>query len=332
MSKTLRITFIILIVLLIGFISGPRVSKPQVNTELTPFQGSLDEAVEVIQRDSIENETRPGNASKFIWYNDSLKNKTEYVLVYLHGFSASPEEGNPAHYYFANRYGMNLYIPRLFEHGLKKDIPLKNFTGEGFINSAKEAIAKAKVLGDKVIIMACSTGATAGLYIASGNPDIHALICYSPNVDLYDKTSNIITMPWGVQLSKMVIGGDIYHWDADSIRQQYWYTDYAVESIAEMKAMLQTTMVTEVFNKIEQPLFMGYYYKNEKEQDNTVSVEKMKEMFNQLATPKTLKRRVAFPNVANHAIQNKYSSNDYEAVLQETYRFAEEILDLKPIE
>ena len=40
---------------------------------------------------------KPENEARIIWQNDSLKNKTEYAVVYLHGFSASQEEGDPVH-------------------------------------------------------------------------------------------------------------------------------------------------------------------------------------------------------------------------------------------
>ena len=42
--------------------------------------------------------------------NDSLKEKTEYAVVYLHGFSASQEEGDPVHYDFAKKFGCNLFL------------------------------------------------------------------------------------------------------------------------------------------------------------------------------------------------------------------------------
>ena len=55
---------------------------------------------------------KPGNEAKIIWYNDSTKKKTPFSLIYLHGFSASHEEGNPIHTQIAKEYGMNLFLSR----------------------------------------------------------------------------------------------------------------------------------------------------------------------------------------------------------------------------
>ncbi len=44
--------------------------------------------------------------------NDSLKEKTEYAVVYLHGFSASQEEGDPVHYTVCKKIRMqSLSVP-----------------------------------------------------------------------------------------------------------------------------------------------------------------------------------------------------------------------------
>ncbi len=60
--------------------------------------------------------------------NDSLKGKTEYALVYLHGFTASQGEGNPVHRDLAKKFGCNLYLSRLAEHGIDTTEPMVNLT------------------------------------------------------------------------------------------------------------------------------------------------------------------------------------------------------------
>ncbi len=59
-----------------------------------------------------------------------LKNKTEYSLVYLHGFSASQAEGDPVHRNIAKLFGCNLYLSRLAEHGIDTAEPMMNLTAE----------------------------------------------------------------------------------------------------------------------------------------------------------------------------------------------------------
>lgn len=330
MKKIFRYLGIVALLIIISYALGPKVEVPELTTELPELNIKLSELETSIKDREAALSIKPGNESQLIWANDSLKQKTNYALVYLHGFSASPEEGNPAHIEFAKRYGMNLYVPRLFEHGLESKENMLNFTAKGFLGSAKEAIAVGKLLGDSVIVMACSTGGTAALFTASGNPDIHSLILYSPNIDLYNKSSNLITMPWGLQLLQLINGGNIHTWEGHEEAQKYWHTSYRIESIVQMKLLLQTTMKENVFRKVEQPVFMGYYYKNEEEQDNAVSVQRMHEMFVQLGTATEHKRSIAFPDAETHGIQNKYFSKDFEGVVKSSYAFAEEVLGLKP--
>ena len=321
----------VIITLAIIYLLGPKVEIPELSTQLLNVSSNLIELEKSILEKENALPIKPGNASQLVWANDSVKEKTPYSLVYLHGFSASPEEGNPVHRAFAKHFGMNLYIPRLYKHGLDTENTMLDFTAEGFIESAKEAIAVGQQIGDSVIVMSCSTGGTAALFIASGNPDIHSLILYSPNIDLYNTSSNLITMPWGLTLLKTINGGDTYTWQAHEEAQKYWHTSYRIESVVQMKGLLQATMKEEIFNKIHQPIFIGYYYKNEEEQDKTVSVKRMHEMYNQVSSPESKKRKVPFPNANTHGIQNIYFSNDYEGVLNATILYAEEVLKLPPV-
>jgi hypothetical protein len=80
-------------------------------------------------------------------------------------------------------------------------------------------------------------------------------------------------------------------------------------------------MKPEVFSRIKCPVFLGYYYKNETEQDNTVSVPAMLKMFDELGTPENLKEKKAFPMVAAHVIASYVRSKDWQSVEKETDNF-----------
>ena len=91
-------------------------------------------------------------------------------------------------------------------------------------------------------------------------------------------------------------------------------------------------MTESTFKAIKQPVFAGYYYKNEDEKDDIVSIDRINKMFEQLGTPDELKRKIAFANANTHVINSKLMSEELEGVRQETFKFCEEILGLQPID
>ena len=327
LKKTLTYIGVITVVVVVTYLLGPKVDSPNLTTQISENTLSLLEIDKLLAQKNNNPNIREGNHSRLIWA-DSIPKKTKYSVVYLHGFSASPAETEVIYTNFSKRYGVNLYAPRLYKHGLKDTEPLLDFTAEGYLASAKKAIAIGKQLGEKVILICVSTGATAGLYLASENPEIEAIILSSPNIDVYDTNSNLVTKPWGKQLLKLIMGGDYQTWTPPNGAEKYWYSKYRIEAIVQLKLLIQSTMKKEVFEKIKQPLFMAYYYKNEEEQDKTVSVKRMKEMFAQIATSEENKYQIAIPEAKNHSIASRFFTEEYKTVEKEIYHFADTILKL----
>jgi esterase/lipase len=81
----------------------------------------------------------------------------------------------------ANAFGANLYVPRLYGHGLEEEEPMLNFNNEDFWESGKEALEVAKRLGDKIIVLGTSHGGSLGLVLAN-DEQIKALALYGPNI------------------------------------------------------------------------------------------------------------------------------------------------------
>ncbi len=331
-----KILYILVPLLLLTalYLAGPKYQVADFDKTLPHIQISGDSLDHYVKhRESQVRNLKNDNEARIIWANDSLKNKTPYALVYLHGFSASQGEGDPIHRDFAKRYGCNLYLSRLADHGIRSDHALLGMTPARLVNSAKEAIAIGKQLGNKVILMSTSTGGTLSLYLAEGDPDIAALILYSPNIRINNPFVGLLTGHWGLQLGRLIAGGKnlVYpvKTPADSI---YWDDSYRVEAVIYLQALIDKTMTKDVFSKVTQPVFLGYYYKDEKHQDPVCRVDAMLDMFNELGTPDSLKVKEAFPDAGEHVIASKYKSNDWEGVQKATYKFAENVLGMKPVE
>ena len=321
----------ILGVLVIIFLLGPKADRPDFSS-LVIRNFTLD--LQALEDSLAESEAafplKPDNEARIIWATPYQK--TAYCMVYLHGNGASQEEGDPIHEALAARYGCNLYLSRLEDHGLEGDNPLLNIDAVKWMQSALDAIAIGKTLGEKVILVSCSTGSTLALYLASKYPDlVEAQIMLSPNVDYYDPRSFMMAGHWGMQITKLILGSDFYAWKAPLSAQQYWYTRYRVEGIITLKAIIDETMTEENFNVINDPLYLSYYYKDDEHQDQVVSVKRIKEMFNQVSTPVAFKKEVALNDAGTHIIGSSLFNENLESVWSPLVSYCEEVLHLSPV-
>lgn len=327
--KFLKWLGIILLVLIIVYFLGPMPATPKFTNDLPTLPADPKELEQYIGNNEATHKLKPDNEARILWLNDSLKAPTEYAVVYLHGFSASQEEGDPVHYAFAQKFGCNLFLARLAEHGIDTTEPLLNFTAEKLWNSAKEAYAIAKQLGKKVILMATSTGGTVALRLAAEYPEIAGLILLSPNIAINDPNAWLLNNHWGLQIARLVKGKYNTSKDTTALYAQYWNTRYRMEASVQLEELLESTMKESTFKKIKQPTLMLYYFKDEDNQDEVVKVSAMKRMFNQLGTATNLKRQVPIPNAANHVIGSYVRSKDIQTVQDECEKFAADILGLK---
>jgi len=330
MKKTALIVAVCIASIAVLFFLGPK--APEADLDPTPvnIEVGLNEIEGHLRsKESHHPSLKPGNEAGIVWAGDSV-HRSEYAVVFLHGFSASKVEGRPVTTRFAEDFGMNLLEPRLYGHGLDTSDALIDLTPENYLNSAREAVALAKVIGEKVIVMSSSTGGTLSLYLAAHDPGIAAVICYSPNIEIFDPKAKLLTMPWGMPVARLVSGGDFRSYEASEEFQRYWQTRTRLEGALAVQSLIEATMTSETFARITQPVFVGCYYKSETEQDHVVSVAAMHTMMPQLGTEEPNKRLVEFPDSRNHVITNPLRSADVDGVLRETGRFAQEVLGIRP--
>lgn len=324
--KILENTIYTLAVIFGLFIIGPEVETPDLEKPLPEIENKLSELKDwVASKEASFDNIKPDNASKIIFY-DSIPQKTTYSVLYLHGFSASAGEGNPVHQNIAKALKANLYLPRLSDHGLIEDEPLLHFTAQRYLDSAKEALAVAKKLGEKVILVSSSSGGTLSL-ILGDDPQIAALLLFGPNVEIYNPDAKLLTLPWGLYIARAVLGSK-YH-IMDKITEQkmnYWTTRYRLECTIHLQKLLETGMRPEIFEKITSPVFMGYYYKNEQEKDQVVSVPAMLRMYDQLGTPKNKKQKMSFPDAGDHVIISHLTTPNHHQVESAALNFLVEKL------
>lgn len=312
---------------LITYLLGPKPEAPKLEVPIFKLTGDLPTLEKQIQEsEAAEKGIRPDCQARIVWADSAKKEKTKIAFVYIHGFSATQEEGNPVHRNLAKKYGANLYLARLAGHGIDLgDSTMAKVTSDDYILSAEKALAIGKTLGDEVVIVATSFGGALTTYLASKHPEIKAIAVFSPCIKIYDDNAELLDNHWGLELGKAVSGSYIRDFAATNPQHaKYWCQHYHLNGLVALQNFLTNAMKPETFAKIKCPAFMGYYYKNEEEQDKVVSVPAMLKMFDELGS--TTKQKVAFPNTGNHVLASPILSKDVVTVQMETEKFLDGIL------
>ena len=331
MKLTAKIALILLIPIALYFV-GPKPDFAPVDPSTPTLQCELSDLDSLVAADNAKIiDLKPGNESKIVWA-DTVKRKTKFAVVYLHGFSASEMEGDPVHRNFAKKYGCNLYLSRLEDHGRQDSNSFVKLTPDNFYESAQRALSIGQMLGDSIILMSCSTGSTLSIMLAQQYPFIHSFIMFSPNIDIKDPLSGLTIGPWGSELTSLVLGSDYNHISYTPEAQKYWNPVYHKNGILTTKKIIVDNMTTQNFKSINQPLFIAYYFRDQDHQDQVVSVARMNDFFDQVSTAGQKKRKYVSTTADSHVVASSIQSKDVAGVQAACFRFADEVLHLKSIQ
>ncbi|MCK5824316.1 MAG: alpha/beta hydrolase [Ichthyobacteriaceae bacterium] len=328
----IKIVISVFILLVILYYMGPKPSKPVYDETFTTTTSNLIKLTDSItQSENAIKNIKPNNNAEIVFFNNALKNKTKWSVVYLHGFSASSSEADPIHKWFAKKYGMNLYLARLSNHGLKSEEALLNLTSDELWQTAKEALAVGEQLGENVILMSTSTGGSLALKLAAVYPEkVSALINFSPNIRINSPAAFLLNKPWGLQILKFAKGGNYnITGTEDEESAKYWNNKYRIEAIVNLQQLVETTMTKKTFNDVTCPSLTIAYYKDEENQDKTVKVSAQEWMNNSISTPDKEKRFVKLAKVGAHPLASKIYSKDLNSVRITIDYFIKDILNIE---
>ncbi|MEP2534011.1 alpha/beta fold hydrolase [Shimia sp.] len=191
-------------------------------------------------QESVYDDITPGVKKRVIWHGQAGQ-KTETVIVYVHGFSATSEEIRPVPDQVAEALGANLIYTRLEGHGRSGDA-LAKASVQGWADDVAEAMEIARRSGDKVIIIATSTGATlvsAMLDQPNVMRDLHGMILISPNFGINNPLARLLTLPAARDWVPLV-GGRERNWEPQNdAHGRYWTTSYPAEALLQMAALVE---------------------------------------------------------------------------------------------
>ena len=138
----------------------------------------------------------PDTRKRIVWREPGVR--TEYVIVSLHGFSATRQETAPLAAHVATALDANLFETRLTGHGHARE-PMHEVQAEDWLEDAAEALAIGARLGDRIVVMGSSTGGTLALAMSQheASERVTDIILLSPNLQPVANTARWLTRPGG---------------------------------------------------------------------------------------------------------------------------------------
>jgi esterase/lipase len=256
----------------------------------------LDTWLETGERQAIERYGLvPDTEKRIIWAGDS--DRTPYSVLYLHGFSATRQETAPLAEIVASTLGANLFETRLTGHGRKREA-LTDVRAEDWLQDAAEALTIASRLGERVIVIGTSTGATLAAAML-GHPAmdvVDILVMISPNFAPRDPGASWLTRPAGPFLAQMLVG-DMRSWQPHNEKQaRYWSTSYPTASAVEMMRLVDLAN-RKLPDAIPQRLLMFYSL-----EDAVISPTEALSVFQRTAAPQKTAIEIVDPGDPSHHV------------------------------
>lgn len=239
------------------------------------------------------------NTEKVIhWANPATKEKTPLAFVYFHGFSATRQETMPVPELVAKHFDSNIYYARLTGNGRSADAMALG-TVNRWVNDASEALTIASQIGERTIIIGSSTGASLGWWASCQKefqPQIASLVFFSPNFGVADSRGTLLTIRWGKQLAKAIIGNYRETEAYSEAHAKYWTLRYPTEALLPMMGMVKVARKNDP-SLCNQPVFVTY-----SPHDDTVSASKIQQFCQSLKCNKRILKIDAPEDLSQHVI------------------------------
>jgi esterase/lipase len=248
---------------------------PEINGDLDAWLAASENAA------GLSVQLIPETEKRIRWFDGQRGSRTRYSLVYLHGFSATRQEIAPVGEWVAEQLRANLFETRLRGHGQIQN-PLAGVRAEDWLQDAAEALAVGAAIGEEIILMGTSTGATLALAMR-GHPSfahVSHVVLMSPNFAPKDPSAEFLTWPGGPQLAYMVTG-DTRSWTPrNDLQARYWSTTYPMDAVIEMMRLVKHVR-SQLPMQLAQPLLVIY-----SPADQVVDTARITQAYEQMHSPR----------------------------------------------
>ncbi|MDB4139793.1 alpha/beta hydrolase [Candidatus Thioglobus sp.] len=214
---------------------------------------SLDKLIEDSENEILN--IRPDTEKKIIWANQN-KVKTKISLIFIHGFSATRAELDPVIEMLGKELSANTFFTRLRGHGLDGEA-LAEASFDDWMMDMKEAIEIGNIIGDKLILIGCSTGCSlihANLQYINNAP---AVIYISPNFGSKSYLGKLLIIPGAKWFIPFIFGNEYSFVPRNADHARCWTTSYPIRALFAVKdSVVAAYKVKHI--KIKQPVLFWF--------------------------------------------------------------------------
>ncbi|WP_169720127.1 alpha/beta hydrolase [Aliagarivorans taiwanensis] len=310
-----------MLLLIAAVLLGPRVDLA--TTSSRPAL-PVDLATHIAESEGRYHDIVAGTEKYLHWHGESHA-QPPLSVVYLYGFSASRQETAPLSENLAKQLAANLFATRFTGHGREHPDAMSESSVQRWLEDGYEALAIGEAIGEGVVLLGVSTGATIATWLATQAPEqLAALVLISPNFGPADPGARALLWPWGEQLAKLATG-ERRSWQAqNALQHRYWTTSYPTESLLPMMGLVEL-ITPELLASVEVPVLVIY-----SPLDQVVDPQATERAFQQLGSP--IKQLTAYTDARDpgqHVLAGRVLSPDStEAVEQIIEQFLHQKVSL----
>lgn len=198
-------------------------------------------------REARFDDITPGAEKRVIWH-DGAEAETDWVVVYLHGFSATAHEIRPVPDEVADALEANLIYTRLTGHG-RDGAALAEATVGDWMMDVAEALAAARQVGARVLILSTSTGGTLAAAAAVDDAlvqDVAGIVFVSPNFGIQNPLAPLLTFPAARYWLPGLAGTERSFEPRNAEQGKYWTTRYPSVAALPMAALVKEVSALDV--------------------------------------------------------------------------------------
>ena len=192
------------------------------------------------EREGAFDDIRPGDAARIIWAG-AAGAVTPLSILYLHGFSAGPEEIRPVPDDVARALRAKLVFARLSGHGRDGAAMAAPRAGD-WLDDIALFLEIARRVGERVIVIGTSTGGTLAAW-AMTDPemarDVAGVVFVAPNFALANPAGVLLEWPYARGWAPLVAGAERGFTPLNDAQAAHWTTRYPIGAAVTLGTLLR---------------------------------------------------------------------------------------------